>query len=67
MEHAREMKSMKKRINDCKSLQQRKKDHNDPLMYPPYFIRENTDAKDARIDGYSRKILGNPTSFKNKK
>ena len=55
-EHQRELSSMKKRIEECKNKEQRKKDRNDPMVYPPYFIRANNGAKDVRIDGYSRKV-----------
>ena len=39
-------------------MQQRRKDRNDPMLYPPYFIRNNFSAKDARIDGFSKKVMG---------
>ena len=58
IEHQRELISMQKRIDECKNVQQRKKDKNDPLLYPPYFIRKHVTAKDARVDGFSRKIVG---------
>ena len=58
IEHERELRSMKKRIKGCKNVQQRKKDRNDPIIYPPYFIRDSLHAKDVRIDGYSRQVLG---------
>ena len=57
LEHGREMASLKKRIRECKSLCQRKKDHNDPILYPAYFIRGNQRSRDARIDGYFKQIL----------
>lgn len=57
LEHGREMVSLKQRIRECKSLGQRKKDRNDPILYPSYFIRGNKRSKDARIDGYFKQIL----------
>ena len=48
---------MSKRIRECKSLCQRKKDHNDPIVYPSYFVRREKQTKDARIDGYFRQIV----------
>ena len=38
-------------------MSQRKKDHNDPIIYPSYFIREQKYSKDARIDGYFRQVV----------
>lgn len=38
-------------------MSQRKKDHNDPIIYPSYFIRERKYSKDARIDGYFRQVV----------
>lgn len=48
---------MQTRIRNCKSLSQRKKDHNDPIVYPTYFIREKKRCKDARIDAYFRRVV----------
>jgi hypothetical protein len=38
-------------------MSQRKKDHNDPIIYPTYFIREKKRCKDARIDSYLRRVV----------
>ena len=38
-EHARELSILSRRIRECKSMTQRKKDHNDPLAYPTYEMR----------------------------
>jgi hypothetical protein len=58
-----------KRIKNCKSLSQRKKDHNDPIIYPSYFIREQKYSKDARIDGYFLQVVSKKRkkSFKSDK
>lgn len=50
------MKSLNKRIKEVKNIQQRKKDKNDPIVYPPYFVRESFEAKDVRIDGFYKKV-----------
>ena len=65
MEREREIKSMKNRIENVKNLQQRRKDKNDPIVYPPYFVRGGGQDSDARIDSYMRKALNN-TSWKEK-
>lgn len=40
-----------------KSIQQRKKDKNDPIVYPPYFIRGNGENSDVKIEAYTKKAL----------
>lgn len=52
---------MKKRIENCKNIQQRKKDRNDPIVYPPYFVRRNEQSPDVRLDSYTQKVMNNTT------
>ncbi len=33
---------MHRRISNCKNLQQRKKDNNDPIINPTYFIKNGS-------------------------
>lgn len=54
---------MRSRIENVKSMNQRKKDKNDPIVYPPYFVRGVGENEDVRIDGYMKKVL-NSTSWK---
>lgn len=63
MQRNREIKSMRSRIENVKSMNQRKKDKNDPIVYPPYFVRGVGENEDVRIDGYMKKVL-NSTSWK---
>lgn len=49
---------MKKRVENCKNLQQRKKDNCDPITNPTYFIKHGKDANSVTIDNYCKKILG---------
>lgn len=58
-EHQREVRSMKNRIQNCKNLQQRKKDNTDPIVNPTYFIKHGSQAQSVTIDAYCKKVLGN--------
>ena len=56
-EHQREIASMNARVQNCKNLQQRKKDNTDPVVNPTYFIKHGTDLPQVTIDSYCQKIL----------
>ena len=43
-EHLREVRSMKNRVQNCKNMQQRKKDNTDPIVNPTYFIKPSKEA-----------------------
>ena len=45
------------RIKECKSLEQRKKDNNDPLTHPIYFVRDASEAKGLAMDQYYNKLV----------
>ena len=49
---------MNQRVNNCKNLQQRKKDNTDPIINPTYFIKNGKEAEAVTIDSYCKKILG---------
>lgn len=38
-------------------MQQRKKDNNDPIVNPTYFIKPAEELKGITIDGFTRKIV----------
>lgn len=59
------MASLKQRIRECKSWAQRKKDRSDPILYPSYFVRRRKECKDARIDGYFKRLVSQKTNKKN--
>jgi len=48
-EHEREWKALQHRIQNCKSMQQRKKDKTDPITNPVYFIKDGERAGDVTI------------------
>jgi hypothetical protein len=50
---------MANRIENVKSMQQRKKDKHDAIVYPPYFVRNGELSSDVRIDAYTKKVLNN--------
>ena len=37
-------------------MTQRKKDHNDPISYPSYFVRENSKASSVKLNKYLEKV-----------
>jgi hypothetical protein len=49
---------MNNRVQNCKNLQQRKKDNTDPIVNPPYFMKNGKDAQSVTIDGYCKIVLG---------
>lgn len=56
-EHQREWKALQNRIQNCKSLNQRKKDNTDPIVNPVYFIKDGSKAGDLTIQPYCKKVL----------
>jgi hypothetical protein len=51
------VRALKHRVENCKNLQQRKKDNTDPIVNPAYFIKNGPEAATVTIDGYCRKVL----------
>lgn len=56
-EHERELRSQAHRIENCKSLAQRKKDKTDPIVNPTYFMRDGDNVNSVTIEGFKSTVL----------
>ena len=56
-EHQREIELHMNKMENCKSLVERRKDKTDPIVNPTYFMRDNSNAQSVTIEAYKNKVL----------